>query len=519
MRFYSFISKYQLLLLSFIGGVLYACGFPMFNGSTFFLGPLIGFTLLNFALQKEAISLREQLSMALAYSLGFYLFGFYWIPHTLLEFGGLVFPFNFLLGLVFSIFIIPQIYVFTLIQRKIKNLPLLALLFVLSEEMIPQQFPAHIGHSFMSLAPILPLKLAPIFGAAAYSFITAYLSLAFVSHFRNKKVPLLSYTLVALMIIFNFFGPSSFQGKFLAKLNVRIVQPNVGNFMKVDAEKGSRNSISQILDDYFKLSTAPSPFPLDLIIWPETAFPSLISTDLMKTRKELKIPGILSQIIEKTQAELFLGGYDIKPSNGLVDYQNQYNSAFHFGSDQKLKDVYRKMRLIPFGEGLPFGPLNKILSQYITNVSYFAEGERFTQFQTKSNISFVSAICYEILFSDFIREFLNKNINNPAFLINLTNDSWYGNTAEPSQHLFLAKWRALEFNLPIIRSTNTGITTVLMPDGSESARLTFQERKNLDIQIELKERKPTIFQHFGIFPLIFLALLFLAIEAYFSHKN
>ncbi|MGZ3786975.1 MAG: apolipoprotein N-acyltransferase [Bacteriovorax sp.] len=505
------LPKIQTLVLSLIGGFLYASGFPLFNAHSFLLGPMIGFFLFNYALYCET-SIRKQFFFAVTFSFGFYLLGFYWIPYTLMEFGGLQFPLNHCLGLLFSFVIIPQIYIYTAVQTRLKNPVILAILYVLLEEFVPQQFPAHIGHSFLSLAPHFPLRLAPIFGAPVYSFLTAFIGLAIIEHIRTKKAPVLFYSLFALMMALNFVLPAPYKGAPLPALNVRIVQPNIGNFLKITSERGEVNSLKSVFDNYYELSAAPSSKPLDLIIWPETAFPTLISSDVMKKNNDLKIPGTLSQIIERTQAELFIGGYDLKPSFGLGDYESQYNSAFLFGKDQKLKDVYRKIHLIPFGEGLPFGPFNKVLSKVITNVSYFAEGKSLTLFRSQNGTPFISVICYEVLFSNFLREFLNKQNTEAQFLINLTNDSWYGDTAEPHQHLFLAKWRAIEFNIPMIRSTNTGITTVIMPDGSESDRLTYQQKKSLDVELSMNSRKSTIYQQFGLLMVILLAALFYGLE-------
>lgn len=516
MAFKQNFKHYHPFLLSLTGGMLYAAGFPTVYGYSFFLGPIFGFFLFNYALLlerlKEGPSLKKQMLVALAFSLGFYLFGFYWIPHTLKEFGELNFPINQILGLVFSLVIIPQVYIYTAIQRKISHPALLAIIYVLLEKFTPQQFPAHLGHSFLSLAPKFPLRLAPLFGAPVYSFLTAFIALTVIKHISTKKMPVLSYSLFCLMMILNFILPAPFKGEALPPLNVRIVQPNIGNFLKIDSERGGKNSLRSVFDSYYELSTAPSVKPLDLIIWPETSFPTLISSEVMKKNNDLQIPGTLSQIIEKTQAELFIGGYDLKPSMGYGDYQTQYNSAFLFGTDRKLKEVYRKIHLIPFGEGLPFGPFNQLLSQFITNVSYFAEGENYSLFKTQNGIPFISVICYEILFADFVREFLNKQETTPQFLVNLTNDSWYGNTAEPLQHLFLAKWRALEFNIPLIRSTNTGITTIIMPDGSESLRLTYQERKVLDVELNMHRREDTLYQRFGLWLTLLLAAIFYLLD-------
>jgi len=509
---------YHPFLLSLSGGALYASGFPFEFNHSFFLGPMIGFFLFNYALllerRKEGPSLKKQMLVALAFSLGFYLLGFYWIPHTLKEFGDLSFPINQILGIIFSLVIIPQVYIYTAIQRKIGHPALLAIIYVLLEEFIPQQFPAHIGHSFLALAPNFPLRLAPIFGAPIYSFLTAFIALSVIKHIKTKKIPTIAYSLFGIMILLNFYLPAPSAGTPLSPLNVRVVQANIGNFLKIDSERGGENSLRNVFDTYYELSTGPSAKPIDLIVWPETSFPSLLASEIIKKSDTAQIPETLSRVIQKSHAELFLGGYDLRPSTD--GFQSQYNAAFLFGTDLKLKEVYRKIHLIPFGEGLPFGPFNKILSKYVTNVSYFAEGDKFSTFKTKSNIPFISVICYEVLFSDFVREFLNKQKIAPQFLINLTNDSWYGDTAEPFQHLFLAKWRALEFNIPIIRSTNTGITTTIMPDGSESKRLNYQEKKVLDVELKLHTRTSTIYQTFGLWMILMLALVFYFIESRFQ---
>ncbi len=503
--------KIQFLLMALIGGCLYASGFPLFTGHSFFLGPVIGFFLFNYALTKEE-NLTTQLFLALVYSFGFYALGFYWIPDTLKEFGGLQFPLNQALGLLFSLVIIPQVYIYVVAKKRMKSPAVIALAYVLLEQFVPQQFPAHLGHSFLSLAPQFPLRLAPLFGVPVYSFLTAYIGLVVVEHIHTKRIPYVSYALFVFMVVGNFVFPAPFSGEALPPLNVRIVQPNIGNFLKITSERGETNSLKSVFDNYYELSTASSRQPLDLIIWPETAFPTLLASELMKKNPDMKVPPTISQIIEKTQSEIFFGGYDLKPSNGINDFQSQYNAAFLFGTDQKLKEVYRKIHLIPFGEGLPFGPFNKVLSKVITNVSYFAEGESFPMFRTKNNTTFISVICYEVLFSDFVRKFLNKQKEPPQFLVNLTNDSWYGNTAEPFQHLFLAKWRALEFNIPLIRSTNTGITTVIMPDGSESPRLNYDEKKVLDVELKAHVRTTTLYQQFGLWMTILLGAVFFGIE-------
>lgn len=498
--------KFFPYIMSLLGGALYASGFPMAFGQTFILGPFLGFLLFNFSIQKIP-QLKMQLVAAFSYSLGFYLFGFYWIPHLLQEFGGLMPPFNFLLGLFFALVIIPQVYFYTLIKNKLNSIVGLAFFYTILEILIPQQFPAHLGHTFISLVPSITLHFAPIFGAPIFTFITALLVLSIL-----KKSPI-HIAIAVMLLIFNFLPIYSESKKeLLPAFNTRIVQPNIGNFLKLDSERGSTNSLQTVFQSYYDLSTAPSQSPLNLIIWPETSFPTLLSSEMYKTYPEYKIPKLLSDIIEATQAELFIGGYDLKNNLERSHFQSEYNAAFHFNKNYKLKDVYHKMHLIPFGEGLPFGPLNQFLSKYITNVSFFAEGSEQTLFQLENKTPFVSAICYEILFPRLISSALSDQKETPQFLINLTNDSWYGDTAEPDQHLFLAKWRAIEFNLPIIRSTNTGITTVIYADGSESARITINEKKFIDLNLEFSKRVATPYQKYGHLSFLLLTIFLIVGE-------
>jgi apolipoprotein N-acyltransferase len=514
----NFNRNYLSLIVCLLAGMLYALGFPTFFGSSVFIAPIIGFALFNWALDQET-SLKKQFGLSLMYSLGFYLFGFYWIPHLLNEFGGLSFPLNQMLGLLFSFVIIPQVYCYVILKKYFKHPIFLAVGYVLLERFVPQQFPAHLGHPFLSLAPTIKLVFAPWAGAAFYSFLTAFIALTLVQHKATQKKPKLYYSFIAVMLFLHlpFLYPTK-PTSISTPLKIRMVQPNIGNFLKIDSERGGINSIKTILDNYYFLSTDGIQSPRDLIIWPETAFPNLFFSDTFKNDHSLLLPPVINEVIKKTGAELFIGGYDATVATGNQSYQSDYNSAFHFSNQGYMKDVYHKMRLIPFGEGLPFGPFNKFLSGIITNISYFAEGDSYTGFKTNSNLNFVSVICYEVLFPSFVADMLNNQKDESQFMINLTNDSWYGNTAEPYQHLFLTKWRALEFNLPLIRSTNTGITTVIYPDGSESKRLLINEKTYLDIDLEITPRTKTLFQIFGIWSFLTIALFFLLIELAFKRK-
>ena len=248
------------------------------------------------------------------------------------------------------------------------------------------------------------------------------------------------------------------------------------------------------------LETSAFKLKPDLIIWPETAYPETF------IGQKSVVADLFRNIEFATQSEILIGGYDQKPEASPLDFYESVFNASILISDGKVKTAYHKNILIPFGETLPFGPLNREIVKIVPAVSLFARGNGTPKMETKNQLRFVTPICYEILESNYMRNLLNEWKGN-HFIVNHTNDSWYGDTAEPHQHLFLSKWRALEFNLPIIRSTNTGISSVIFQDGSESRRLGIGEEGSLDVRVPIGSGSETIYQIYGALPLLGLFVL------------
>jgi apolipoprotein N-acyltransferase len=514
------IKPYAFLLLA---GILYALGYPSLIAESLIVTPMIGVGILFYYLLQDN-SLKIKVLYLLCFNLAFNLTGFYWIANTLMEFGALPYPLAVLLNALFSLIITPHYWVALFIihffRSDIKTLQkmdfglfgfVLAMFLTLCEYLVPQQFNVFLGQPIIALSKYL--GFAHIAGLPIYSFFSYLLVFEFINLFKFKRINFFNYATIFLFIIMNpFFVPKK-NVEDRIETNVRIVQANISNFLKVDSEKGTYASVGQVISRYSTLSTIPSPFSraMDIIIWPETAYPFSLKTNL-ENISDTSVPIVISQIAVKQNSNLFIGGYDSQRKNGDSSYfKTESNTAFHISDSGELIDLYNKQVLIPFGETLPFGPLNKYLSSYIENISFFKEGEKFTLFSLENGSKFISTICYELLKPEFIRDYLNSLKVRPHFMINLTNDSWYGKTMEPEQHIFLAKWRALEFNLPIIRSTNTGISSIIYPDGTESRRLGVFETGNLDIKTSFGVNDRTLFQRFGlfmIFPLWFLYFIF-----------
>lgn len=500
--------KNNYYLLSLLGGSLYALGFPSKLIPPIFVLSLFGSYLFLRSLFKQT-GLKKNILSLLLFSLGFNLTGFYWIANTIEVFGNLNYPLSLMLSLLFSLIIVPHLWIFVFIKnfimkKKIPTLylvPTLAFIMTLLEYFTPAQFPTSLGQIYIQLNELV--TIAHLGGVPVYSFISFFMIFSLI--FKSNKMSSL-FSLTALVFI-------SFLMKIkntpIDTLNIKIVQANVGNFMKVSSESGDKNSMSEIFNRYKFLSqNNPNNKTFDLIVWPETAYPNTISPSFAVQEKIS--PEIIRSITEYTDTPMLIGGYSKDDFNESF-FESEYNSAFLFDKNGDLKNHYNKMVLIPFGETLPFpAPVKEKLSRVITNVSYFATGQSYTQFSLENEYRFITPICYELLKPTFLRTFLNKQVKPTHFMLNLTNDSWYGDTAEPEQHLFLSRWRAVEFNLPIIRSTNTGITTLIKADGSTGERLEVGAEATLEVSMDIYKNEPTFYQRFGfLFSfLIFLMSLF-----------
>jgi len=496
------------LFLTTCSGGLYALCYPSFLGSGWF--PLLFISLPFFLWKLEtAPTILQTLVEVLAFNLGLNLVGYYWIPETLREFGQLPYFLSIFLGLFFSFLLQTHWWLYVL-WKKIRpefnwssesGILISALVMTMFERYVPQQFPSFVGSPWLHLAPYL--GLAPLLGVGAFSFFTYWTALETYTQLSLKKFRPQVWIVLLIFVMLNGIFPlkSTYSDK---TLPIRIVQANIGNFLKAQSEDGDSGSFEAIRESYERLSIEENGFEPKLIIWPETAYPNTFYG------KDTTIDATFNRITQSTKAELLIGGYDqdmTKPLNSFIE--TVFNSSILI-SEGRVKTTYHKNILIPFGETLPFGPFNSQIVSIVPAVSLFARGSGTPIMETKDGYRFVTPICYEILESNFMRTLLNQWGSN-HLIINHTNDSWYGNTAEPHQHLFLAKWRALEFKLPIIRSTNTGITSIIYPDGSESERLPVNFKGILDVNVSMGDGQATLYQSYGIYPLLILILLFTAL--------
>ncbi len=244
----------------------------------------------------------------------------------------------------------------------------------------------------------------------------------------------------------------------------------------------------------------------DLIIWPEAALPLLLE-------KEKALCERLQELVEKGETSLMLGGprYLAPPSKNqtTATQKKLYNSIFLFSPDNP-RQVYNKIKLVPYGEFTPFAEFFPFISKIVPGLSY-SPGDKIHNFTLKQ-LKIAPSVCFEGVFPAFTAHFFEAGAN---ILINLTNDAWFGDSPGPRQHLLNIRLRALENHCYIVRCANTGISAIINPQGEIEQQLPLNREGLLEAKITPSRRATFFASHphlpttgAGIITLISLLIIF-----------
>jgi apolipoprotein N-acyltransferase len=243
--------------------------------------------------------------------------------------------------------------------------------------------------------------------------------------------------------------------RFAEGVHLRIMQPNLQQDVRFNyAAK------QQVLDRYVALSNrASGPQSLGardatLLIWPESAFPFFLTRE----------PDALAQIMRLLQngTVLITGAVRLAEPVNPAD-PAAYNSIYVIDHDGSIVSLYDKVHLVPFGEYLPFQRFLESLGfqQLTKQRGGFIAGDRRRLLTVPGVPPALPLICYEIIFPG---EVLPAG-RRPSWIVNVTNDGWFGISSGPYQHFQQARVRAIEEGLPLVRAANTGISAVVDPAG------------------------------------------------------
>ncbi|MBN9672784.1 apolipoprotein N-acyltransferase [Labrenzia aggregata] len=287
------------------------------------------------------------------------------------------------------------------------------------------------------------------------------------------------------------------------ELDIRIVQPAIDQ-----KDKWRPELRGEIFGTYLSMTEAAlggraRVGQQRLVIWPESSIPFLLTQE----------PGALFRIGKAlgSKTELVTGAVRAEPAPDGPDY---FNSVYLIGNDGTVRGIYDKVRLVPFGEFVPFQSLLEWVG--ITNlagpIEGFEAGYQQRVLSTAGGFGFLPMICYEAIYPG-----VSSASSQPAtFLLNVTNDAWFGRTPGPYQHFAQARLRSIETGLPLIRAANTGISAIVDGRGEIIEQLTIFEKGVIDGRLP-KRIDATIYAEFGDIPAVLCSIalvIFIIISQY-----
>jgi apolipoprotein N-acyltransferase len=277
---------------------------------------------------------------------------------------------------------------------------------------------------------------------------------------------------------------------FVADVRLRIMQPNLQQ-----DEKFNYSAKQSVMNRYVALSdraTGPQSAgvrDVTHLIWPESAFPFFL------TREADALADIARLLPQGTV--LITGAARLAETTPTQQSLRAYNSIYVIDHDGSILSVYDKVHLVPFGEYLPFQDfLERLGLMQLTKVQGgFLAGERRRAMSVPRAPAFLPLICYEIVFPGAAV----PRGERPGWLLNLTNDGWFGISPGPYQHFQQARVRAIEEGLPLVRAANTGISAVVDPLGRVIKSLPLGSEGVLDSALP-REIPATLYRRLGDAP-------------------
>jgi apolipoprotein N-acyltransferase len=452
------------------------------------------------------------------------LIGFPWIFTVSKEFGNLPTPVSILILLVFAAFVHLYIPVACLLSTWLKkkfrlsvleSLFLVALLQVLAEIYWPSMFAWNLGYPWLWIkSPIA--QTADLWGFQGLSLLTHLINVVIAATALRIFTPTratisICVTLVCLITLGKYRqtlwqNPDS-------TLNVLQVQANIGNLEKAYAEKGAGYQ-QFIADQYFSYTREGlSKYPqADLIVWPESAFPDYLSNHTRGNKYSMQF----FNFVQTVKKPFLIGAYSKDPPG--KNKADEYNSLFLFDLSAVNIGEYHKTDLLAYGEYTPFSDIFPFFATLSPAGTGFGRGSGPTVLSLNS-IKFGTQICYESLSPSFSQRLAQQGAN---VLVNLTNDSWFGQNLEPQQHMIMTLARSVETRLPIVRSTNTGITTAMLADGTQLQQSPIgQPWYNLFEIKYFSHPEQTFYTRFGAWlgPLVLLALGLIVLGGYLRARS
>ena len=507
----NFFNKRIFIIFIFplILGGLTVLGFQPFNlfFINFFSLPLLFFTIIYVKKKSKSTYrkkpfLKNLFILGSSFGFGFFFFGIFWIAHSLTfdQTFKILIPFSLILiPLFLSLFFsLPIVLIGNFCEKNFSSILLISLAFSFSDfirSKILTGFPWNIWSYSLSWSTET-LQILKITGIFSFNFFVILIFfLPTLIFFKNKS----KYYLIPIFIILSF--SNYFYGSY--KINSLKQYPQEEINFKIVSAKIDMANFKDEVDVVSKLIkySEPSQNIKTIFIWPEGVF---IDKNFYKNKK-------IKELFKKNFSENHLIVFGANTSKKIGSRNKYYNSMIVSNNNFQFITKYDKKKLVPFGEFLPFEfilnsiGLKKITPGYESFSS--GEGNSLLKFDfDKKKITILPLICYEIIFPTLIEE--NNKYN---FLINISEDAWFGKSIGPQQHFAKAIFRSIESNVFTLRAANMGISAFISPQGKILKNLQPNEIGNIELSLPILQKEKKEIKN----DLIFLSLLTTFIITFF----
>ncbi len=337
--------------------------------------------------------------------------------------------------------------------------PLLWTALELSRTYVFSGFPwALLGYTQYSLLPVI--QIADITGVYGVSFLIVLVNVSIAEFMESREKwgsIIVAIFAIALTLGYGFFRLSSEVPS--DSINLSVVQGNIEQSKKWDPAYQS-----EVVAIYKKLTLEALEDRPDLVIWPETATPFHFDG---RFDNDVPLTEDLITFVKQNKVPLLFGSpiYTILPNRHIISR----NSAFLLSGEGQVVAEYSKIHLVPFGEYVPLKKFFFFINKLTHALGDTEAGHTYTIMTVpygdqarRKEAKFCTVICYEIIFPNLVRRFVNQGA---SMLTTITNDAWFGKTPAPYQHFSMAVFRAVENRVPVARAANTGISGFIDAQG------------------------------------------------------
>jgi apolipoprotein N-acyltransferase len=290
----------------------------------------------------------------------------------------------------------------------------------------------------------------------ALSGVSLYLAGKRLSEGRNAKAAVSLIPGIAAFLFLVLYGRAGSVNPQDPAVRVPEVKVAIAQGGIDQSEKWDPGKQSATLDIYADLTWKARDAGAEVVVWPETAAPFFYGWEAKLSRR-------LDAIVVSGGIPVIFGAPWYDPAGG----GKFYNSVFHMDARGIVLGRYDKRHLVPFGEYIPLRSALFFLSKLTAGEEDFSTGTGPALFRVGGR-PVAASVCYEALFPALIRDGV---LGGAEWLVNVTNDAWFGDTVAPHQHLAMARLRCVEFRRPMVRAANSGISAIIGVDGGIAASL------------------------------------------------